>query len=140
MFLKMALGTVKKSSKISTSSPKVTVVEAPPFFFAGGDFVEGGLGDEDASVVDEFWEVSVDEGEEEGGDVVAVGGIVRVVNGCKIEKGRVVTNGGRVLCVTALGLTVGEAKARAYELTEGIRWNRVYYRTDIGYRAVGREG
>jgi len=60
--------------------------------------------------------------------------------GTKIEKGRVVTNGGRVLCATALGLTVGEAKARAYELTEGIRWDRVYYRTDIGYRAVAREG
>lgn len=60
--------------------------------------------------------------------------------GTKIEKGRVVTNGGRVLCATALGLTVGEAKAKAYELAEGIRWNRVYYRTDIGYRAVAREG
>ena len=60
--------------------------------------------------------------------------------GTKIEKGRVVTNGGRVLCATALGLTVGEAKAKAYELTEGIRWDRVYYRTDIGYRAVAREG
>ncbi len=60
--------------------------------------------------------------------------------GTKIEKGRVVTNGGRVLCATALGLTVGEAKARAYELAEGIRWDRVYYRTDIGYRAVAREG
>ena len=60
--------------------------------------------------------------------------------GTKIEKGRVVTNGGRVLCVTALGLTVGEAKARAYELTEGIRWKRGLYRAAIGYRAVGREG
>jgi len=60
--------------------------------------------------------------------------------GTKIENGQVVTNGGRVLCATALGLTVGEAKARAYELTEGIRWDRVYYRTDIGYRAVAREG
>ena len=60
--------------------------------------------------------------------------------GTKIEKGRVVTNGGRVLCATALGLTVGEAKAKAYELAELIRWNRVYYRTDIGYRAVAREG
>ncbi len=59
--------------------------------------------------------------------------------GTKIEKGRVVTNGGRVLCATALGLTVGEAMAKAYELTKGIRWNRVYYRTDIGYRAVARE-
>jgi len=60
--------------------------------------------------------------------------------GTKIEKGRVVTNGGRVLCATALGLTVGEAKAKAYELTKRIRWNSVYYRTDIGYRAVAREG
>ena len=60
--------------------------------------------------------------------------------GTKIEKGRVVTNGGRVLCATALGLTVGEARAKAYKLTEGIRWNRVYCRTDIGYRAVAREG
>jgi len=60
--------------------------------------------------------------------------------GTKIEEGRVVTNGGRVLCATALGLTVGEAKAKAYELAELIRWNRVYYRTDIGYRAVAREG
>ena len=60
--------------------------------------------------------------------------------GTKIEGGRVVTNGGRVLCATALGLTVGEAKAKAYELAELIRWNRVYYRTDIGYRAVAREG
>lgn len=60
--------------------------------------------------------------------------------GTKIEEGAVVTNGGRVLCSTALGLTVGEAKAKAYELAEGIRWNKVYYRTDIGYRAVAREG
>ena len=60
--------------------------------------------------------------------------------GTKIEKEQVVTNGGRVLCATALGLTVGEAKAKAYELTKGIRWKRVYYRTDIGYRAVAREG
>ena len=59
--------------------------------------------------------------------------------GTRIEKGKVVTNGGRVLCATALGMTVGEAKTKAYELTKGIRWNNVYYRTDIGYRAVARE-
>ncbi|MFH1630306.1 MAG: phosphoribosylamine--glycine ligase, partial [Pseudomonadota bacterium] len=60
--------------------------------------------------------------------------------GTRIEKGQVVTDGGRVLCATALGATVGEAKAKAYELAGGIRWNGVYYRTDIGYRAVAREG
>jgi len=59
--------------------------------------------------------------------------------GTRIENGQVVTNGGRVLCVTALGATVRQAQARAYELAKGIHWDGVYYRTDIGYRAVARE-
>ncbi len=53
--------------------------------------------------------------------------------------GRVVTAGGRVLCVTALGETVTEAQKRAYELAGRIHWNGIYYRRDIGYRAVQRE-
>jgi phosphoribosylamine---glycine ligase len=53
--------------------------------------------------------------------------------------GRVVTNGGRVLCVTALGATVNAAKARAYEVVERIRWKDAHYRRDIGYRAIARE-
>jgi len=53
--------------------------------------------------------------------------------------GRVVTAGGRVLCVTALGTTVAEAQARAYEQVRKIHWNGVQFRTDIGYRAVARE-
>lgn len=53
--------------------------------------------------------------------------------------GRVVTNGGRVLCAVALGDTVGEAQAHAYELVKQINWCNVYYRDDIGYRAVARE-
>ena len=60
--------------------------------------------------------------------------------GTKIENGRVVTNGGRVLCATALGETVKDAKDTAYGVAEGIQWEGVYYRTDIGYRAVAREG
>jgi phosphoribosylamine--glycine ligase len=59
--------------------------------------------------------------------------------GTGLKDGRVVTNGGRVLCVTALGRTVTEAQARAYERAKGIQWKDVYYRTDIGYRAVARE-
>lgn len=55
------------------------------------------------------------------------------------KDGRVVTNGGRVLCAVALGDTVAEAQARAYDLVKQINWNNVYYRDDIGYRAVARE-
>ncbi|MGD8174587.1 phosphoribosylamine--glycine ligase [Marinimicrobium sp. ARAG 43.8] len=53
--------------------------------------------------------------------------------------GQVVTNGGRVLCATALGDTVSEAQQRAYELVEKIQWDGVYYRNDIAYRAIARE-
>ena len=57
----------------------------------------------------------------------------------KTQNGKVATSGGRVLCATALGLSVTEAQARAYELVKQITWDDVYYRTDIGYRAVARE-
>jgi len=53
--------------------------------------------------------------------------------------GKVVTNGGRVLCAVALGDSVTDAQKRAYELVGKIHWNNVYYRTDIGHRAVARE-
>jgi phosphoribosylamine--glycine ligase len=59
--------------------------------------------------------------------------------GTALSNGDVVTNGGRVLCVTALGHSVREAQARAYELARRIEWNGVQYRTDIGYRAIARE-
>jgi phosphoribosylamine--glycine ligase len=52
--------------------------------------------------------------------------------------GQVVTSGGRVLCVCALGATVAEAQRRAYDKLAGIGWKGAYYRRDIGYRAVGR--
>lgn len=53
--------------------------------------------------------------------------------------GQVVTAGGRVLCATALGNTVSEAQQKAYQVVEKIHWNGVFYRTDIGYRAIARE-
>ncbi len=55
------------------------------------------------------------------------------------KHGRVLTNGGRVLCVTALGDDVYEAQSRAYDAVGRIHWDGVYYRTDIGFRAVARE-
>lgn len=54
------------------------------------------------------------------------------------DSAEVVTNGGRVLCVTALGDDIKQAQQRAYEQTKLIDWNEVYYRDDIGYRAVAR--
>lgn len=55
------------------------------------------------------------------------------------DAGEVVTNGGRVLCATALGNTVLEAQERAYELTKQVSWNGMFHRNDIGYRAIARE-
>ncbi|WP_345857272.1 phosphoribosylamine--glycine ligase [Shewanella algae] len=59
--------------------------------------------------------------------------------GTKIVDGHVVTNGGRVLCATALGNTVTEAQQAAYALVDEVHWDDVYFRTDIGYRAIARE-
>ena len=53
--------------------------------------------------------------------------------------GDVVTAGGRVLCVTAIGNTIGEAQAKALELCEKVTFDGVQYRKDIGYRAIARE-
>lgn len=59
--------------------------------------------------------------------------------GTKEINGQVTTNGGRVLCVTALGDSVTEAQANAYAAVKQISWNGAYYRTDIGHRAIARE-
>jgi len=59
--------------------------------------------------------------------------------GTKEQDGHVVTAGGRVLCACALGGNVTTAQHKAYELTHSISWNNVYYRNDIGYRAIARE-
>ena len=59
--------------------------------------------------------------------------------GTKLVDGNVVTNGGRVLCATALGQSVTEAQQAAYEQANGIDWKDVYKRDDIAYRAIARE-
>ena len=59
--------------------------------------------------------------------------------GTRLEGGKVVTNGGRVLCAVGLGTTVLEAQRQAYALAEPIRWSGMQFRRDIGYRAVARE-
>jgi phosphoribosylamine--glycine ligase len=52
------------------------------------------------------------------------------------EAGDIVTSGGRVLCVCALGNDIREAQAQAYRRVNSIRWDNVYYRTDIGFKAI----
>ncbi len=59
--------------------------------------------------------------------------------GTENKNGDVVTNGGRVLCVVGLGNSVTEAQHVAYQVVNKISWKNVYYRTDIGHRAIARE-
>jgi len=59
--------------------------------------------------------------------------------GTASKDGSVVTSGGRVLCVVGMGEKVSDAQAAVYEIVRKIEWNNVYYRDDIGHRAVARE-
>ncbi len=72
-------------------------------------------------------------------DAAAVKGVEIFHAGTKAEGGKIVANGGRVLNVSAIGRTVREAQARAYEAISRIRWPQGFYRHDIGWRAVERE-
>ena len=56
--------------------------------------------------------------------------------GTRLDSGTLVTNGGRVLCVTALGDSLRIARSRAYEAIERIRYDGMQYRRDIGHRAL----
>ncbi len=82
------------------------------------------------------------------GGLPAVAGIPdRSAASCKVfhagtglnADGRIVTRGGRVLCVVGAGQTVRDAQAEAYRVVAQIRWDGAQYRHDIGYRAVARE-
>ena len=59
--------------------------------------------------------------------------------GTREDDGNIVTSGGRVLCVVGLGDTVATAADLAYSSAARIHWKDIYYRRDIGYRAIHRE-
>lgn len=59
--------------------------------------------------------------------------------GTKEIAGNVTTNGGRVLCATALGESVTAAQKNAYALVNQVSWKGMFYREDIAYRAIARE-
>jgi phosphoribosylamine---glycine ligase len=69
----------------------------------------------------------------------AVEGVQIFHAGTRAEGDRILANGGRVLDVSALGKTVGEAQRRAYQAVDRIRWADGFCRRDIGFRAVERE-
>ncbi len=78
------------------------------------------------------------------GDVIS--GLDKIDDSAKVfhagtiyEDGQFKTNGGRVICVTALGDTVTLAQQVVYQNVQKIRWKDTFYRTDIAYRAVTRE-
>ena len=50
--------------------------------------------------------------------------------------GNIISNGGRVLCVVALGDNIAQAQANAYAMVEAIDWDGAYYRSDIGFKAI----
>ena len=72
-------------------------------------------------------------------DAAKVEGVEIFHAGTKADGNRILANGGRVLDVSAIGKTVREAQARAYEAISRIRWPEGFYRHDIGWRAVERE-
>jgi phosphoribosylamine--glycine ligase len=72
-------------------------------------------------------------------DAAKVEGVEIFHAGTKADGNRILANGGRVLDVSAIGKTVREAQARAYEAVSRIRWPEGFYRHDIGWRAVERE-
>jgi len=59
--------------------------------------------------------------------------------GTAMQNGDVLTSGGRVLCVTALGAMLKMAQKRAYEVADQIRFDGVQMRRDIGWRAINRK-
>lgn len=94
----------------------VMAADGYPGSYPKGDVIEG-LGQADSDTVKVFHAGTVEQA----------------------ESGQVLTNGGRVLCVTALGGSVAEAQRNAYQAVAKIHWQGARHRTDIGYRAVDRE-
>ncbi len=73
-------------------------------------------------------------------DLKSLGNVEVFHAGTALKDNQVVTSGGRVLGVTALGNDIGEAIGNAYSAVSRIKWEGVYYRKDIGQKALNRNG
>lgn len=110
-------GTLTEQQPQWTEQAAVGVVLAAggyPFEYRKGDVIRG-----------------IESAEQTGAKVFQAGTSVNA-------EGKLVTHGGRVLCVTALGDDVAQAQKAAYAAVDAIQWDDVYYRTDIGHRAINR--
>jgi phosphoribosylamine--glycine ligase len=76
----------------------------------------------------------------EGLEGLSAGDVTVFQAGTAIDEGRLVAKGGRVLGVTALGATVGEARDKAYSAVGRIRFPSGFCRSDIGWREIARAG
>ena len=56
--------------------------------------------------------------------------------GTVLDNNKILSNGGRVLCATALGKDLKDAQNRAYQLVNEVKWRRSYFRTDIGFKGL----
>ena len=79
---------------------------------------------------------------EKGYEITFTDGVEKnvYVAGAKLENGKLLTNGGRVLGVTATGSDLGEAIKKAYGLVEKVNFGNQYYRKDIGAKALAKKG
>jgi phosphoribosylamine--glycine ligase len=73
-------------------------------------------------------------------EAAALPGVTVFHAGTQRRGGDIVAVGGRVLDVTAIGENVAEARTRAYDAVKRIHWDGCFYRSDIGWRALGRTG
>ncbi|MCL8385041.1 phosphoribosylamine--glycine ligase [Xanthobacter aminoxidans] len=74
------------------------------------------------------------------GEASALEGVTVFQAGTRMKGGTLVSNGGRVLNVTATGATLAEARERAYAAVARIDWPDGFFRSDIGWRALGKAG
>jgi phosphoribosylamine--glycine ligase len=72
-------------------------------------------------------------------DAAKIEGVEIFHAGTKAKDGKILSNGGRVLNVCALGKTASEAQQRAYQAVDRIKWPEGFCRRDIGWQAVARE-
>ena len=83
-------------------------------------------------------------GEYQAGSVIEIpddaeeDGVTIFHAGTKRQKGELIATGGRVLCVTARGGQLEDAKKKAYETIDKIKWQNGFYRRDIGWRVLGK--
>jgi phosphoribosylamine--glycine ligase len=72
-------------------------------------------------------------------DAAKIEGVEIFHAGTTMKDGAILANGGRVLNICAMGKTIREAQARAYQAVDTIRWPDGFCRRDIGWQAVKRE-